>query len=126
MRLLVQSFIDNFYVNIFVCFSHFSLSLSPYITADDLWSRSVRLPDQKKYSKRVCLKRRHVYEALRLLGRSAEINYLLMIFIRAHWGGGGGDLLLSVLIPMFKKINFCCAVSLVDDHRHFGRAAERP
>ena len=48
-----------------------------------------------------------------------------MVFIRAHGGGG------RVLTPMFKKINFGHAASLVDDRRHeaeinFSRAALRP
>ena len=48
-----------------------------------------------------------------------------MVFIRAQLGGG------RVLTPMFKKINFGRAVSLIDDCRNeakinFGRAASRP
>ena len=40
----------------------------------------------------------------------ALVFLLIMVFIRAHWGGGG-----RILTPMFKKINFGRAALLVDD-----------
>ena len=60
----------------------------------------------------------------------------LMVFFQAHWGlgpwGWRRDLFLRVLTPMFKKINFGSAASLVDNRRHeakfrpFGFEASRP